>query len=179
MFEKYNVALQCRTKSPTMEAKFEEFCRGNGYVTSLHVISSGIGKLSKALPVTTVYRNLRGGVLSPACWDCNDFKVCGGVEFGFLSATADRALAMSHASAEAEEEGAGTIFEIQSGGGNNGADLAWLSQYPHEEEVCFGPLVGVQIQRTRVDASVLVIEVALQIVTALTSVERLSAKRVQ
>ena len=33
--------------------------------------------------------------------------------------------------------GSGIIYEIQQGLGDRGASLRWLSQYPHEAEVCF------------------------------------------
>jgi len=32
-------------------------------------------------------------------------------------------------------------------------------QYPHEKEVCFPPLTGLEVHGTRIDGSVLVVEV--------------------
>ena len=52
---------------------------------------------------------------------------------------------------------------------DRGADISWLSQYPHEAEVLFGPLTGIEVQRTRIDGSVVVIECAFSVnLTALT-----------
>jgi hypothetical protein len=37
------------------------------------------------------------------------------------------------------------------------------SQYPHEEECLFAPLTGMEVQGTRVDGAVLVIEARLSV----------------
>ena len=52
----------------------------------------------------------------------------------------------------------GAIFEVQMGMVDRGADLAWLSQYPHEREILFAPLCGLEVQTTRVVQSVTVLE---------------------
>ena len=44
---------------------------------------------------------------------------------------------------------------------DRGADLSWLSQYPHEKETLFGPLTGLEVHRTRVEDSLLVVETHL------------------
>ena len=46
---------------------------------------------------------------------------------------------------------------------DRGADLTWLSQYPHEEEILFAPLTGLEVQSTRVEGSVMVVEVRLSV----------------
>ena len=38
--------------------------------------------------------------------------------------------------------GAGVVFEIQQGMIDRGADLSFISQYPHEKEILFAPLTG-------------------------------------
>ena len=38
---------------------------------------------------------------------------------------------------------------------DRGADISWLSQYPHEKEILFAPLTGLEVQGSRVDGSVL------------------------
>ena len=53
-----------------------------------------------------------------------------------MSTTRDRAVAMGYAEGGAA---AGIVFEIQQGMVDRGADISWLSQYPHEKEVLFGP----------------------------------------
>ena len=37
------------------------------------------------------------------------------------------------------------------------------SQYPHEEECLFAPLTGVEVQGTRIDGAVLIIEARLSV----------------
>ena len=48
-----------------------------------------------------------------------------------MSTTADRTVAASYASGG----GAGLVLELEQGMCNRGAELEWLSQYPHEREV--------------------------------------------
>ena len=47
-----------------------------------------------------------------------------------MSTTLDREVAMSYASGS----GVGVVLSIRQGMVNRGADLSWLSQYPHEKE---------------------------------------------
>uniref|UniRef100_A0A7S3BLJ3 Uncharacterized protein n=1 Tax=Haptolina ericina TaxID=156174 RepID=A0A7S3BLJ3_9EUKA len=46
---------------------------------------------------------------------------------------------------------------------DRGADLQWLSMYPFESEVTFAPLSGLEVQSTRVEGSVLVVELRLSV----------------
>ena len=64
---------------------------------------------------------------------------------------------------------AGVIFEVQQGMVDRGADIGWLSQYPHEQEICFPPLTGIEVQSTRIeDGSVLVVSVTLSVNNSMT-----------
>ena len=47
-----------------------------------------------------------------------------------MSTTSHREVAMAYAASG----GKGVVFEIQQGMVNRGADISWLSQYPHEKE---------------------------------------------
>ena len=49
-----------------------------------------------------------------------------------MSTTLDRTVAMGYASGD--ETKMGIVIEVQQGQVNRGADLSWLSQYPHEQE---------------------------------------------
>ena len=100
-------------------------------------------------------------------WVPNEFGVRGGVEPAFMSTTLDQAVAMGYASGDGSR--AGIVIEVQQGMVNRGADISWLSQYPHEREILFGPLTGIEVLDTRIDGSVVVIECAFSInLTALT-----------
>ena len=46
---------------------------------------------------------------------------------------------------------------------NRGADISWLSQYPHEAEILFGPLTGIEVLNTHIDVSLVVIECAFSV----------------
>ena len=51
----------------------------------------------------------------------------------------------------------GVVIECRQGMVNRGADLSWLSQYPHECEFLFGPLTGIEVLGSRIEGSVVVI----------------------
>jgi hypothetical protein len=44
---------------------------------------------------------------------------------------------------------------------DRGASLRWLSQYPHENEILFAPLLGLEAIGSRVDGNTLLVEIAL------------------
>ena len=53
------------------------------------------------------------------------------------------------------------VFEIQMGMLGRGADVSWLSEFPNEAEILFGPLTGLEIRGSRVEGAVQVYEVAI------------------
>ena len=99
-------------------------------------------KLSKLTRVGKVYRGIGGGHLPSQFFREDDYGVRGGVEYGFMSTTLDRAVAVKYASGSK----ATTIIEMTMGFVDRGADLAWLSQYPHEQEILFAPLCGLEVE---------------------------------
>lgn len=104
-----------------------------------------------------VYRGLMGASLPPEFFQADARGLAGGVEFGFSSTTLDRRVAGFYAKTSKESQ-ASTIFEAKQGMVDCGADIAWLSQFTHEAETLFPPLMAVQVERTRVDGHALVIE---------------------
>lgn len=119
----------------------------------------------------------------------------------FMSTTTDGRVAMQYAASG----GTGIVFEIQQGAPvphsrlvhrhlsthrpplrrprthagmvDRGADIWWLSQYPHEREILFGPLTGMEVLATRVDGPVLVVSVGLSINLASMTLEQVVGKR--
>ena len=75
--------------------------------------------------------------LPEAFWNANEHGVKGGIDGAFMSTTMDKEVALQYAASG----GRGIVFEIQQGMIDRGADISWLSQYPHEQEILFGPLV--------------------------------------
>jgi len=76
-----------------------------------------------------VYRGLSNAALPAAFWEVDEFRLSGGVEFGFTSTSTDRAQAASYA----EAGNASTLLEMAMGLVDRGASLRWLSQYLHED----------------------------------------------
>ena len=177
-----NVMVQlCCPKAAADEYKngalrFEDAKKGlNTYTTTLHAINSSIVKLSKLTVTTKVYRGVSGMVLPKEFWEANVFGVKGGIEGAFMSTTTDRNVALSYAASASN--GSGFVFEIPQGMVDRGADIFFLSQYPHEKEILFGPLTGLEVRSTRVDGTALVVEVALSINLASLTIEQVIGKR--
>eukprot|EP00493_Phyllostaurus_siculus_P023847 UN24184 len=179
MFEKYNAVNRGGALNvpqvEIMTKDFERKCIDNRYVTTIHVINSAIIKLSKVQKAETVYRGVKGGLLPPQFLKENEFGICGGIEFGFLSTTLDKNVAKHYAVGDSGR--AAIMFEIKMGMVDRGADLSSFSQYPHEREICFAPLTGIEVLRTRVDASLLVVEARMNINLAAMTMEQVVSKR--
>jgi len=101
----------------------------NKFATTIHAINSLVLKCSKLTVATTVYRGLSNAALPAAFWEVDEFRLSGGVEFGFTSTSTDRAQAASYA----EAGNASTLLEMAMGLVDRGASLRWLSQYLHED----------------------------------------------
>lgn len=97
-----------------------------------------------------------------------------------MSTTTCRDVAMGYASGGVNHgagvaRAPGIVFEIPMGMVDRGANIAWLSQYPHEREILCGPLSGLEVMSYRVDGSILVIEMKLSINLASLTMEQVSA----
>ena len=66
----------------------------------------------------------------------------------------DRQVAMHYASAPGRPA---LLFEMQMGMVDRGCELDWISQYPHEKEVLFNPLTGLEVMSKRFEGMVLVL----------------------
>merc|ERR1719422_2560027 len=179
MFEKYNAVNRggARNVQQTdmMTNKFKSLCKGNRYVTTIHVINSAIIKLSKVQKAEKVYRGVKGGLLPPQFWNNNDYGVRGGIEFGFMSTTLDEKVAKHYA--KGKDGRVATVLEIKMGMVDRGADLSKFSQYPHEQEICFAPLTGIEVLNTRVEASMLVVEARMNRNLAAMTIQQVVSKR--
>lgn len=130
-------------------------------------------KLSKIGTAQRVYRGVSSQVVPPWLWRrpaagsaTAEAASRGGIEFGFLSTTTDAEQAMKYAS-EAVDAADGAakriVLELHTGLNSRGADLAWLSQYPHERECCFVPSTGHELMTSRVDGTCVIVELQLAV----------------
>ena len=148
-------------KVPAFKRAMDELTLGNVYPTTLHVINAALGLLSALSACQVVYRGMAGGLLPATFVNVNEedgFR--GGVEYGFMSTTTDRKVAEFYA-----QGGNGLLFEIFMGLVDKGAMLDWMSQYPHEAEICFPPLTALEVRGTRIKGSMTIVEVDARVVT--------------
>ena len=67
--------------------------------------------------------------------------------------------------------------QMQMGMVDRGADLSWLSQYPHEKEVLLPPLTGIEALDTNVSGGMLVINARLSLNMAAHTLEQVLSRR--
>ena len=162
LYVKYNAVLRAAA-DPNNQfnvRRCHSLCRGNKYVTTIHVISSAIIKLGKIMPAERVYRGVSESCIPRGFWQPDEFKIRGGIELGFMSATLDPEIAYGYAAARGKGM---MVFETHMGMVDRGADLSWLSQFPLERETTFPPLTGLEVRAMRVHDAILVVEVRLDI----------------
>jgi hypothetical protein len=143
MYDKYNTSLRRFPKD-----KFEAL-QQNRYTSTIHTITSGLMKLSKAEKIPTnriVYRGLGGKILPERFWKQDRRGCCGGVELGCMSTTCKVTVALQYSDKKVNQvcQGRPTICEIEIGQVDCGASLKWCSQFPDEDEILFGPLCNIE-----------------------------------
>ena len=143
-------------------------------------------------------RGIANGVLPKEFFEADaDSGVRGAIETGFMSTSTSREVALSyaggseaaggHAGGDASGDAGGgkaaragnvaTVLEIQTGMVDRGANLSWLSQYPAEAEMLFAPLAGLEVISTRVEGSVLVVEMRVAVNLMSLTIEQAVSKR--
>ena len=121
--------------------------KSSRYTTTLHAINSGISKIARSwtLPLNRkVFRGYSGAVLSDTFLIKDVFGCTGGVEPSVLATTTDWDTAVFY-SLRTGEKTAAIIFEIEVGQVDRGANIGWLSQFPHEEEILFNALSNLEV----------------------------------
>ena len=172
MYEKYNAALRSFSGFPFLVGRFQKLCLGNYYPTTIHAINSCVIKLKNLMRVQPVWRGSAGASIPEQFLHADEFGVRGGVEFAFSSTSTDRAAAVHYSQGKCS-----TIFEMQMGMVDRGADVSMFSQYPFEKEILFPPLMGVEVLRTRVDGSTLVLESRLSVNQMALTLDQVVSKR--
>ena len=177
-YAKYNAVLRAKSKDPYLVEQMKKTTLGNTYTTSIHAINSCVLKLSKLTKAGKVWRGIKDAKLPKSFWVANSMGVRGGIEYGFSSTTTDKAQAMHYAGGDMMKDGdASTIFEMQMGMVDRGADLTWLSQYPFEREVLLPPLTGIEALDTNVSGGMLVINARLSLNMAAHTLEQVLSRR--
>ena len=172
-YEKYNAVLRACSGAAVLVDKCRRLCMGNKYPTTLHAINSCVLKQAKLTVATLVYRGFAGATLPAGFWARDAEGVAGGVEFGFMSTTTEREQAAHYAGSAS----APTVLEMRQGLVDRGASLSWLSEYPHEEEVLFGPLTGLEALQSRVAGGTLLVEMRLSLNQQALTLEQVLGKR--
>jgi hypothetical protein len=143
MFQVYNTILR---RYP--ENKFAIFNNGgNLFSTTIFVLVSAVQKLSRftRIPLGTfLYRGLGGKMDLPDVFFQIDAQGCSGyAEWGFLSTTSDRDVALGYSGVK-ERLPKAMVMVIETSSIDRGADISELSQYPGEKEFLYLPCSFVQ-----------------------------------
>ncbi len=146
MFQIYNTILR---QYP--EDKFAVFRDGdNLFSTTIFVLVSAVQKLSRCTRIplgTQLYRGLGGKMDLPDIFFQTDNTGCSGyAEWGFLSTTSDRDVALGYSGVN-ERRPKAMVMVIETSSIDRGADISNFSQYPGEKEFLYLPCSFVQ--RTR------------------------------
>jgi hypothetical protein len=132
----------------------------NLFSTTIFVLVSAINKLSRCANISTgtlLYRGLGGTLEFPERFtrpdpSCKTPNALGFLEYGFMSTTADKSIAVQYSGVKEGKPKAG-ILQIRPNSVDRGADISEFSQYAAEKEYLFVPYSFVQgegRQRTEV-----------------------------
>ena len=152
--------------------------RSNTYATTIHAINSTITKTSVLTKVSPLYKGLVGGNLPDWFWSVAVSGVHGHVDAAFTSASVDKTIASDY-SQLVQNQKAAIVFEIHQGLRDRGAQLEWLSQWPHEREVVLPPMSGLEVQSTRVDGVTLIISCNLAVNLKPATIEQIITQKQQ
>jgi ankyrin repeat protein len=141
MYMMYNCVL-ARWSNPA--AMWDTLRSGNNlFTTTLSVLVSAVQKLSTITVIPDglkLYRGTGGLVYLPEHFSTpDDFNCRGMTEWGFMSCSADKEVAMGYSGA-AEGRPHAMVLEIEPSFVDRGAVVSELSQYPHEKETLFLPM---------------------------------------
>ena len=148
-------------------------------MSTIHAINSCVIKLSKLTIAGKVWRGVCYGKLPECFWTPSSEGICGGVEYGFQSTTRSYEQALHYAlgCGWAATDDATTLFELSMGLVDRGAELTWLSQYPHEQEVLLPPLTGLEAIGSSVEGKLLSIHSRLSLNLSAQTLEQVLSRR--
>ena len=153
MFAIYNAILRRFPKDT-----YDVYAKAdNKFSTTIFVLVSAVQKLSRCMNIpvgTLLYRGLGGNMELPDTFFvpsefCVPSRVCmtpnalGYTEFGFMSTTQERSVAVQYSGVRDNKPKA-SIMEIHPNSVDRGADISEFSQYPGEKEFLIVPYSFVQ-----------------------------------
>ena len=142
LFVKMNSSL--RAASGKFPSSMTEHLKGNNYTNLIYASNSLLRKLSQISNIPkgrVVFRGL-SGVKLPKCFEeCDEGGARGGVDFGFLSTTTKKEVAVNYIG----DKEMPVLFMFEVGDIDRGASLSFLSQYPNEEEILIPPLSHLEV----------------------------------
>ena len=150
-FAKYTLSLRRHARDVEgradafTTAKFIAMNCGNQYAMTIYAFNSYLMKVAKLMPVTRAFRSMRGD-LPPTFFTPNTRGLKGGVELGFSSFTTDRSVAVEYGGSRRF-----VLLEVQMGIGARPGDTSWLSQFPHESEAVYPPVMGLDVLGARIE----------------------------
>jgi hypothetical protein len=132
---------------------YDVFKDVNAFPTTIFVLVSAVQKLSRCMnipPGTLLFRGLGGSMELPDTFfvpsdKCTTPNALGYCEFGFMSTTQDRSVAVQYSGVRDNKPKA-SIMEIHPNSVDRGADISEFSQYPGEKEFLIVPYSFVQGQ---------------------------------
>ena len=125
--------------------RYEDFIKPfgtNTYATTIHVLSSAIQKISRAMRIPDglpLYRGFSGKSLPQSFHTADGSGALGFAEWGFMSTTADINVAIEYSGTSKGKHNA-MVFAMRSGAVDRGACVEELSQYHGEREILWPPL---------------------------------------
>jgi hypothetical protein len=150
MFTVYNTALRAMGNAeapgivPAYDANFGGLDARGRFATTIHMINHGVIKLARlSQGGLAIHRGLADMKLPSMFLEVNVDGVKGGVEFGFMSTTADKNVALQYSKGTAGAPR--TLFTARTSLTSRGAYLGFLSQYPGEEEFLWAPLCAMEV----------------------------------
>ena len=129
LYHKFNSSL--RKVSRKFDDSWTDHLEGNTYANNIYACSSCLRKTSQCSSIPRgrkVFRGFGGVQLPEALKSVKEGGGCGGLEFGFMSTTTSKDVAVSYIGGKALP----VLMEIDVGDIDRGASLSYLSQYPSE-----------------------------------------------
>lgn len=125
---------------------FELFkAAGNLFSTTIHVLQSAVVKIAQHTRIpdgVALYRGL-SAKLPPHFYHANEQGCKGYAEWGFMSTTANREIAVMYSGVKKGQPTA-TVLQMRANAVNRPACIEAFSQYPHEREYLWVPLSYMQ-----------------------------------